>query len=169
MSVGGGRIGVWQASPTRSNSFVRCSPRRSISMCRAASPTTIGCSALGALEAFGRLLDAHRAAFAGEVAERSRPELGGQRLSARKGCHSVAELIERVTQVSGAEARRRVTIGGATRARDSFTGERLGAEHPYVASALAEGDLGLDVAAVIVRELGRARVVADPVRLDAAE
>ena len=35
--------------------------------------------ALGALEGVGRLLDAHRAAFAGEVAERSRIELGGQR------------------------------------------------------------------------------------------
>jgi hypothetical protein len=55
---------------------------------------------MGALEALGRLVDAHRAAFAGEVAERSRTELGEQRLSARKGCRSSVELVERVTQVS---------------------------------------------------------------------
>ena len=61
----------------------------------------------GALEALGRVVDAHRVAVAGEVAERSRVELGDQRLSTRKGCRSAVELLERVTQASGFEARRR--------------------------------------------------------------
>lgn len=56
-----------------------------------------------ALEALGRLVDAHRAAAAGEVAERSRVELGDQRLSTRRGCRSAAELVERVTQASASE------------------------------------------------------------------
>ena len=76
-----------------------------------------------ALEALGRLVDAHRAACAGEVAERSRVELGDQRLSTRRGCRSAAELLERVTQASASEVRRRIVLGSATRARSGLTGE----------------------------------------------
>ncbi len=57
---------------------------------------------MAAVESVGRVVDAQRAAIAGEVAERSRVELGGERLSARRGCRSASELIERVTQASGA-------------------------------------------------------------------
>src|SRR5215207_6588665 len=70
---------------------------------------------MGALEGLGRLVDAHRAAFAGEA----------------------AELIERVTQVSAFEARRRVALGSATRARSGLSGEPIEAEFPLVAAALA--------------------------------
>lgn len=125
--------------------------------------------ATGALEALGRLVDAYRAAYAGEIAERSRRELDGARLSARKGCRSASELLERVTQVSGAEARRRVTVGSATRDRHGLTGDPLPAEHPRVAAALVDGSLGLDQATAIIRELGRTRTVADPVKLEVAE
>ena len=76
------------------------------------------------LESLGRVVDARRLEYAGEVAERSRRELGGERLSARMGCRSASELVERVTQVSGGEARRRVAVGAATRARVGFSGER---------------------------------------------
>lgn len=123
----------------------------------------------GALEALGRVVDAHRVAVAGEVAERSRVELGDQRLSTRKGCRSAVELVERVTQVSGFEARRRITIGAATRLRDGFAGEPGEARFPAVASALGEGEVGADAAAVIIRELDRTRPDADPTRLAAAE
>src|SRR5215204_4316343 len=75
---------------------------------------------MGVLEGLGRLVDAHRAAFAGEVAERSRVELAEQRLSARKGCRSAVELVERVTQVSAFEARRRIALGSATRSPSGF-------------------------------------------------
>ncbi|GAA1814632.1 HNH endonuclease signature motif containing protein [Agromyces neolithicus] len=124
---------------------------------------------MGALECLGRLVDAHRAAFAGEVAERSRLELGAERLSSRKGCRSAAELIERVTQASAFEARRRIALGTATRARAGFTGEPIAAQFPLVASALAAGDLGADAASTIIRELDRTRPVADPVALATAE
>ncbi|MDQ0576657.1 HNH endonuclease signature motif containing protein [Agromyces albus] len=124
---------------------------------------------MGELEALGRLVDAHRAAFAGEVAERSQVELGEQRLSARKSCRSAVELVERVTQVSGFEVRRRIALGSATRSRSGFTGEPIGAAFPIVAAALAAGDLGADVACTIIRELDRTRTVADPISLAAAE
>ena len=121
------------------------------------------------IEAVGRVLDAHRAACAGEVGERSRVDLGSERLSARRGCRSASELIERVTQASGAEARRRIALGAATRGRVGFTGEPLEAEFPGVAAALAEGDLGADAAGTIVRELDRPRRVADPAAFATAE
>lgn len=123
----------------------------------------------GALEALGRVVDAHRVAVAGEIAERSRIELGDQRLSTRKGCRSAVELLERVTQVSGFEARRRITLGSATRVRDGFAGEPGEARFPAIASALASGDVGADAAAAIIRELDRTRPYADPTRLAAAE
>src|SRR4029453_11216701 len=62
------------------------------------------------IEALGRLVDAYRAACAGEVAERSRVELGDQRLSTRRGCRSAAELLERVTQAPAPEVRRRLAL-----------------------------------------------------------
>ena len=122
-----------------------------------------------ALEALGRLVDAHRAACAGEVAERSRVELGDQRLSTRRGCRSAAELLERVTQASASEVRRRIALGSATRARSGFTGECIEAAFPLVAAALAEGELGADAACTIIRELDRARTVADHAALATAE
>ena len=122
-----------------------------------------------AVEAVGRVVDAQRVAVAGEIAERSRVELGDQRLSTRKGCRSAVELVERVTQVSGFEARRRITIGSATRARTGLTGDTFEAEFPVVAAALAVGGLGADAAGTIIRELGRTRPVADPQQLAVAE
>ncbi|MGW9630251.1 DUF222 domain-containing protein [Agromyces sp. NPDC055520] len=128
-------------------------------------------SAMGALERVGRLLDAHRAGYAGEVAERSRVELGSERLSARKGCRGPGELIERVTQVSGAEARRRVLVGAAARARTSLTGDPMPAAYPHLAAALATGAVGLDAAHMIVRELGRVGSLphVDPFDVEIAE
>jgi len=103
-------------------------------------------AATASIEAVGRLIDAHRAACAGEIDERSRVELGSDRLSSRRGCRSASELVERVTQVSGAEARRRIALGAATRGRVGFTGESLEPSFPRVAAALAVGVLGADAA-----------------------
>jgi Domain of unknown function (DUF222) len=123
----------------------------------------------GAVEALGRLVDAHRVACAGEVAERSRVELGDHRLSTRRGCRSAGELVERVTQASAFEVRRRITLGTATRARTGLTGEASGAAFPIVAAALAAGELGADAAGTIIRELDRTRPNADPTRMATAE
>lgn len=121
------------------------------------------------IEVVGRVVDAHRAACAGEIDERSRAELGSERLSSRRGCRSASELVERVTQVSGGEARRRIALGASTRGRVGFTGESLEAVFPGVAAALAEGVLGADAAGTIVRELDRPRRVAGAVAFAVAE
>jgi len=126
-------------------------------------------AATAAIEAVGRVVDAHRVASAGEIGERSRVELGGERLSVRRGCRSAAELLERLTQVSGAESRRRISLGTATRCRRGMTGEAIDARFPEVAAAMADGELGADAAGTIVRELERTRRVADPADLRAAE
>ncbi len=126
-------------------------------------------AATAAIEAVGRVVDAARVACAGEVGERSRVELGGERLSTRRGCRTVAELLERVTQVSGAEARRRSALGAATRSRRGLTGDVMEARFPEVAVALASGELGADAACMIVRELDGTRRVADPDTLRTAE
>ncbi|MBM7831687.1 5-methylcytosine-specific restriction protein A [Agromyces cerinus] len=126
-------------------------------------------AATTAIEAVGRVVDAHRAACAAEIGERSRVELGGERLSTRRGCRTVAELVERVTQVAGVEARRRIALGAATRSRRSLTGDPLPARFPQVAAALADGALGADAAGTIVRELDATRRVADPSDLASAE
>ena len=99
---------------------------------------------LAATERAGRRLDALRVLTAGEVAEASRNELGKCGLAARKGCRSSGELIERVTQISGDNARKRIKTGRAVRARLSLSGERLPAEFSAVADALTEGTIGLD-------------------------
>ncbi len=121
------------------------------------------------IEALGRLVDAQRVAVAGEIAERSRAELGDARLSARRGCRSAVELLERVTDASAAECRRRLALGTATRERVALNGAPLPAPFPAVAAALADGAVGLDAAAVVVRELERAQAVADPAAMATAE
>ena len=50
-------------------------------------------SAMRELESLGRVVDARRLEYAGEVAERPRRDLGGERLSARLGCRSASELM----------------------------------------------------------------------------
>jgi hypothetical protein len=126
-------------------------------------------AATTSIEAVGRVVDAHRAACAAEVAERSKVELGDARLSTRRSCRSASELLERVTEASGAEVRRRIVLGSATRPQMGFSGEPVEAHFPAVAAALADGDLGADAAWSIVRELDRARRVADPIAFAAAD
>ncbi|WP_173923365.1 HNH endonuclease signature motif containing protein [Agromyces sp. Marseille-P2726] len=125
--------------------------------------------AMAAVESIGRVVDAQRATIAGEVADRSRVELGSERLSTRMGCRSASELIERVTQVSGAEARRRVALGSATRPQAGLGADSYDARFPQIGAALAAGEIGADAAATIIRELDRTRRVADPARLAVAE
>src|ERR1700709_1115963 len=51
-----------------------------------------------------RLCDAIQVGVVGEVGDRSRSALGPDRLSARKGCRSASELVQRITRVSSATA-----------------------------------------------------------------
>ena len=121
-------------------------------------------------EEAGRLLDSLRVSTAGEIAERSRYELGAEGLSYRHGHSRPVHFIESITRVSQAEAARRIQVGSATRSRTALCGEILPPDFAHVAAALREGSIGVDAAAVVTRALTQAaRHGADPEHRDAAE
>jgi hypothetical protein len=115
------------------------------------------CALTIAVEEAGRLLDSLRVASAGEIADRSRRGLGADSLCTRLGTRDAAHLLESLTRVSPAEARRRVRIGRAVRPGRTLTGDPLPADHGIVADALAAGSIGIDSAAVIIHCLDDAR------------
>src|SRR5680860_590907 len=106
-----------------------------------------------AIEAAGRRVDALRVAAAAEIADRSRPELGSDRLSAKKGCRTPVELVQRMTLVSGPTANRRLRIGAQVRTDYSLAGQPLPPSFPATAAGLATGVLGLDSADAILGSL----------------
>jgi hypothetical protein len=122
-------------------------------------------------EALGRIVDSARAFAAGEIADRSRYELGAEGLSMRYSQRKPVDFIEQVTRVSKSEAARRVRIGLAIRGRQSLLGEQLPPEHPILAEATAHGVVGLDSAHTILYSLKQAATgsEATPDNLDAAE
>src|SRR6201999_2372563 len=126
---------------------------------------------LAAEEAAARFLDTSRVLTAGEVAERSRYELGSEGLSMRYGQRKPVDLIEQVTRTSKTEAARRIRIGEAVRARQSFLGESLPPARPVVAEAMRAGELGVDAASNVIGYLKQATKgsQASPENMDAAE
>lgn len=126
-------------------------------------------AALADVEASGRRVDAARVALAAEVAERSRRELGVERLSARRGCRTAAELVQRLTGASMRTVNQRVRLGAATRATVGLTGGPVPPPFPAVARALEDGVLGVDAAAAVVQTLAPAARVAGTGPVLAAE
>ncbi|UFS57549.1 HNH endonuclease signature motif containing protein [Subtercola endophyticus] len=116
-------------------------------------------------------------ATAGEVGERSRPSLGGDRLSARKGCRTASELVQRITRVSSATASKLLRVGEAVRPGVSVTGQELPARFAVLGSALGGtlgGTLGgvnvcVDAANAIVTGLSVSSLRADRSAIEAAE
>jgi hypothetical protein len=106
-----------------------------------------------AVERLGRAVDAIRVECAGEMGDRSRSSLGGESLSARRGCANAAELLTRVTRSSRSGARARLKLGAETRAQSSLSGVEFPARFPGVAAALHAGDIGVDSAQAIVAGL----------------
>jgi hypothetical protein len=92
-------------------------------------------------------------AAAGEVADRSRPELGTGQQSAKKGCRDAGELLERITLVSGPTAGRRMRLGQQLRTGLSLGGEPLPPTFPATAVGLATGAIGVDTADAILTAL----------------
>ncbi|WP_100364845.1 HNH endonuclease signature motif containing protein [Diaminobutyricimonas aerilata] len=114
------------------------------------------CDLTARSEAAGRVLDALRVVAAGELAGRSRRELGTEGLAYRHGCTRPAHLIERLTLVSQREAGARIRLADALRDRVALTGEVLPARHPAVADAVRDGRIGTESAARIVDMLDTA-------------
>jgi hypothetical protein len=115
------------------------------------------CALTALVEEAGRLLDALRVSTAGEIDDRSRYGLGSDGLAFRLGHRRGAQLVEQLTRVSPGEASRRVRVGRAIRPGTALDGATLPPAHPVVSAALADGSVGVDAAAVIVRCLDDAR------------
>jgi hypothetical protein len=94
------------------------------------------------------LLNVRRAEIAGEVASR-------EEMFRAAGHNRAAHLLAEVWQVTIGEAQRFVDVGLATRGRVAIDGSPLPA--PFEAVAAALPTIGIDKAAVIVREVGRAQ------------
>lgn len=135
---------------------------------RIASDLELTSIAAGA-ESLSRLLTSIQLGAAAEIADRSRPELGTVGLAARNGCSRPAQLLEQLLRISGADATRRIRLGGALRGALAMTGEILAPRYAVVAEAIAAGDLGQEAAATIVRALDDLTRVASPDDLAVAE
>src|SRR5438045_1513844 len=89
-----------------------------------------------AWEALGRLVDARRVALAGEIAWRSREQLGEHGLARRSGDRDATDLLARDLLIGGREARKRTALGLRVRSRLSMQGEELPSRWARVAAAL---------------------------------
>ncbi len=122
-----------------------------------------------AWEAIGRLADARRVALAGEVAWRSREQLGDASLAKQHGDRDATDLLARQLRIGTREARRRTALGLRVRAGLSITGEVIPSRWAHVAAALEAGAIGVDAARVIVDALGAVARRAGREQLEVAE
>ncbi len=106
-----------------------------------------------AAERLGRQADALRTLVASELDRRSTPEHGANGLSTRLGCRNTAELVERLSSVSGSTARTRLRVGQHVAARFGLLGEPLPSDFPAASAAFCAGDLGLDALVAITGAL----------------
>lgn len=112
---------------------------------------------LAAAAAVSRLAEAAMIECVGEIAERSDDPAPAARMTARFGCRTVKELVQRATRVSGRTAGDLVAAGRAIAPHVSVsTGQTLPADYPAVREAVAEGAVGIDGAAAIATVLGGA-------------
>ncbi|HEY0260386.1 MAG TPA: DUF222 domain-containing protein [Lacisediminihabitans sp.] len=100
-----------------------------------------------------RTLDTLRVTVAGEIAERSRSSLGGEGLAKRAGFARPSLLVAQLWGLGRGEATRLCDVGLSVRPRLALNGEPLPARFPAVADAIASRAMGIESAAVIVREL----------------
>jgi len=126
-------------------------------------------AAVREIEALGRHVDALRIAAAGTIAARSRTEDGPAGLAARKGCRSANELVQRLTQVSGATGAARISFAVLTRSGVALSGAPMPAPFDHVRTALERGDLGIDAAVAVTKNLVPIADRVHPDALDAAE
>ncbi len=114
------------------------------------------CAFTADLEGAGRLLDTLRALTAAAIDERSRRSLGSDGIAQRLGCVRSALLLEQLTRVSQGDASQRIRVGRAISPRSTLGGDPLPPQCPGLARAMAEGEIGVGAAWVIVRCLADA-------------
>ncbi|CAN5397352.1 HNH endonuclease signature motif containing protein [soil metagenome] len=120
------------------------------------------CARLDGVERVGRLVDALRVMGAAEVDHRSRRSLGTEGLAYRSGHRRVVHYLEKILRISQGEAARRLRIGRDLRPREALDGASLPPQFPHVVAALANGDLDIDAAYAITKNLGQALETARP-------
>jgi hypothetical protein len=103
-----------------------------------------------------RALDAARVRLAGELVARSAPHLEAEGMARRAGHSSPGAFLAGLWQISVSEAARLCDVGAAVRHPVALDGTFLPARFPAVAEAIAELSVGVEAAAVIVRELDKA-------------
>jgi hypothetical protein len=121
------------------------------------------------VERLGRVVDGLRVASASEIDRRSDRMYGTDGLAQSFGFRRGTELIEEVTGVASATARRRVRLGAVVCPRSGSLGAVLEPLYPLVAAAFAAGQIGEDAVSAITSELEQAARRADPDRLATAE
>ncbi|WP_106814937.1 HNH endonuclease signature motif containing protein [Microbacterium timonense] len=104
---------------------------------------------LRVVEELGRWADAARLGLAGEVGRRSEPGAAEMTLTARYGCDSPAELLERAVGVSNTTARARLRTARAVTTCTSLTGQSRPAPLELARQELAAGRLSLDALTTI--------------------
>ncbi|MDH6181858.1 hypothetical protein M2152_002040 [Microbacteriaceae bacterium SG_E_30_P1] len=117
---------------------------------------------LAAVEKVGRLADAARVRAAVPLMET--PELAQQ-----LGFTSERDAVASLAQISLRSAGTRIRLADAIHTTCSITGQPLAPERPAVAAALDAGELGLETADLIVRELAATNRRAEKFTQDAAE
>jgi len=103
-----------------------------------------------------RAMDAIRVRLAGELAAQSAEHLGAEGIARRAGHAQPASFLAELWQISVGEAKRLCDVGVAVRSRVALDGSMLPARYPALAGAVETLALGVEAAAVIVRELDHA-------------
>jgi len=103
-----------------------------------------------------RAMDVIRARLAGELCAQSAERLGADGIARRAGHAQPAPFLAELWQISVGEARRLCDVGVAVRPRVALDGSMLPARYPALAGAVETLALGVEAAAVIVRELDQA-------------
>ncbi|UFS59017.1 HNH endonuclease signature motif containing protein [Subtercola endophyticus] len=126
---------------------------------RAAAPCGLAdeelLAGLVAVERLGRLVDGLRIQVAGDVADRSRHELGEESLARKQGFANAVELIVASTSVARSTARARTKLGAQV-VPSVVVGMPVPSRFPEVEDALRSGLIGIDTAEAITRPLSEA-------------
>ena len=126
-------------------------------------------ASLEAAFAARRSIDASIARLAGEIAERSRTELGVDSLARRSGHANAAQLIQATGRIGKWDAARFCKVGTATASRFSLAGEKLPPQFETLAVGVNNGVVTVEAASHIITQLNAARSNADADAMVAAE
>ncbi|RWZ46168.1 DUF222 domain-containing protein, partial [Labedella phragmitis] len=118
------------------------------------------------VESLGRVVDALRHRLAGDARSRSGGPID---TFGRLGHATPEDALAALTGVSVVSAKNRMRVGEALTPRLTVTGSVLAPSHRHIAAAVTEGLLGVEAAALLIRELDGVASRVPPEVLDEAE